>query len=134
MTSTAKQNRREENEAVLKQKRQRRAKTNSINKTAKASETRAQILVGEATACRMEGSIYEATGGGSQEVGRQIGNHQTVKHKVPQETTGVQFRLRKIPAWEAADPTKKARWPQARNQPWPQEARIQPRRPQEPRT
>ena len=41
----------------------------------------------------MEGRIYAATGGASQEVGRQIGNHQTAKHKLPQETTGDQFRF-----------------------------------------
>ena len=50
------------------------------------------FLVGNATTARViRNRIYEATGGKSQDVGRQIGHHHKVKDKEPQEATGVQI-------------------------------------------
>ena len=75
-----KRSRREDCEAILKhKKRRRRTKTHSFSKTVGAIITRFHILAGEATACRMEGRIYEATGGRSQGVGRQIGRKRPPK-------------------------------------------------------
>ena len=67
-------------------------------------------LVGNATARVIRNRIYEATGGKSQDVGRQIGHRHTVKDKGPQEATGFQISAQeatkgKIPAWEAPNPT-----------------------------
>ena len=50
------------------------------------------FLVGIAATARViRNRIYEATGGKSQDVGRQIGHHHKVKDKEPQEATGVQI-------------------------------------------
>ena len=50
------------------------------------------FLVGNATTARViRNRTYEATGGKSQDVGRQIGHHHKVKDKEPQEATGVQI-------------------------------------------